>query len=82
MKEASLDGHASVILVDRGGCQFVLKALNIQKFGASYAIVADDKEGEDPNHLLMADNGKGMSVKIPTFLISKKDGIAIKEAIH
>jgi hypothetical protein len=30
----------------------------------------------------MADNGKGMSVKIPTFLISKKDGIAIKEAIH
>lgn len=30
----------------------------------------------------MANDGKGSSIKIPSFLIGKKDGTAIKEAIH
>ena len=30
----------------------------------------------------MADDGTGSSVNIPTFLISKSDGLILKEEIH
>lgn len=43
------------------------------------AIVVDRNEVESTT---MKDDGKGSSVKIPSFLIGKRDGDAIKEAIH
>jgi hypothetical protein len=33
-----------IILVDRGECTFVTKARNVQAFGGSVALIADDKE--------------------------------------
>ena len=45
-------------------------------------IVADDKQFEDPDYMVMADDGKGESVYIATFLISMYDGMKLKEAIH
>ena len=45
-------------------------------------IVVDNKAGEDPDYLVMADDGKGESIYIPTFLIGTYDGTKLKEAIH
>lgn len=46
------------------------------------ALIADNKEFEDPEKLLMSDDGTGKSIKIPTFLIAKNDSVKIKETIH
>ena len=44
--------------------------------------MVDNKEKEDPEFLVMADDGTGSSVNIPTFLIGKSDGAILKEEIH
>jgi hypothetical protein len=82
LKEASLDGHKPIIMVERGNCHFVIKAKYIQKFGAIMALIADNKEFEDPEKLIMSDDGTGKLIKIPTFLIAKNDSVKIKETIH
>lgn len=43
------------------------------------AIVVDKNEVE---HEFMSDDGSGSSVHIPSFLIGKRDGDILKEAIH
>ena len=43
------------------------------------AIIADEKE-EHSEDLIMADDGSGLSISIPSFLIRKNDGDKIKEA--
>lgn len=69
-------------MVDRGTCHFVIKAQNVQKFGGVLALVVDNKGMENVNTIVMADDGKGESVNIPTFLISMIDGDKLKEVIH
>ena len=44
-------------------------------------IVIDNVEGEDISYIIMADDGKGSSVNIPSFLISNSDGMKILDAI-
>ena len=43
------------------------------------AIIVDYNAEENVN---MADDGEGKSIKIPSFLIGKRDGDKIKETIH
>jgi hypothetical protein len=69
-------------MVDRGTCHFVSKVLNIQKYGGILAIIVDNKEFEDPDRLIMSDDGTGKAVKIPSFLIGKSDGDKIKAALE
>ena len=45
-------------------------------------IVVDSSMFEDAESLIMADDGKGESVNIPTFMVSLYDGMKLKEAIH
>jgi len=59
-----------------------VKAKHVQDYGGIFMIVADNVPTEDPNRLVMADDGKGSTVTIPSFLISNKDGIKLKEEIH
>ena len=75
-------GHQQIILVDRGNCHFVVKAQNVQRFGAVMVIVVDNKIMEDPTLLVMADDGSGNSVIIPSMLIGWNDGEELKAAIH
>ena len=44
------------------------------------AIISDDKS-EDSENLIMTDDGTGNTVKIPSFIIRKKDSDFIKETI-
>jgi hypothetical protein len=60
----------------------VVKAQNVQKFGGVMMIVVDNKLAEDPMSLVMADDGSGGSVIIPSMLIGATDGEHLKTAIH
>ena len=67
------------MIVPRGNCKFVPKALNAQKAGAKLVIVMDNETHSEP--FIMADNGegnnymiKGYKVKIPTIFVNHTDG--------
>ena len=45
-------------------------------------VVVDDKEYESMDSIVMADDGMGSSVSIPTFLVDKKSGQILKDAVH
>jgi hypothetical protein len=59
-----------MILVDRGNCSFVTKARNIEEAGANVALIADDMT-EYSELLMMADDGSGHSIHIPSFMLRK-----------
>lgn len=82
LKEGKAQKHLPIIMVDRGQCHFVVKAVNVQKFGGVLALVVDNKELEDPGYIVMSDDGTGEDISIPTFMIAKYDGYKLKEAIH
>lgn len=84
-----------ILLVDRGGCSFVQKVRNAQHSGAAAVIIADntcqcshDKvctpelntecEKHEP---IMADDGSGYDITIPSVLLFKQDADPIKEAL-
>ena len=46
--------------------------------GAQLAVIADNKD-EDTDMLVMADDGRGATIHIPSFLINKRDGDLLKE---
>jgi PA domain len=80
-----------VLLIDRGGtdCTFVSKVRRAQKIGAAGALIVDDRclcadvacsstvacEAVEP---IMADDGSGADITIPSFLMKKPDGDTIK----
>ena len=69
-----------IVLVDRGECTFVTKVRNIEKLGVKLAIIVDDRE-EYSENLIMADDGTGHSINIPSFMVRKRDGNIIKDVV-
>ena len=68
-----------IAFVDRGSCQFGLKALNAQNAGAAGVVVANNQGGT----LLqgMAGGDDGDQVTIPVIGISQNSGIAIRTSL-
>ena len=66
----------NVALVDRGTCNFAIKAANVQAAGAVAMIVADNAPG-DPAGM----SGSDPSITIPSVRISQADGLALKAAL-
>jgi len=64
---------ATFILVERGGCPFTTKVRNVEEAGASLAIIIDNKD-ENVEMINMIDDGAGAGIRIPSMLISKRDG--------
>lgn len=81
-----------ILMVDRGGCTFVQKVRNAQRVGAAGVIIADntclcsagdlchsdpgrDCEEREP---IMADDGSGSDISIPSFLMFKEDADGVK----
>lgn len=58
----------------RGGCSFVTKVRNMEKVGVAVGIVIDNDGTEDIDDIIMSDDGTGAGIRIPSMLISKKDG--------
>lgn len=83
------------LLVDRGSCSFVQKVRNAQHAGAAAVIIADNTcqcshekvctpeantecEKHEP---IMADDGSGFDITIPSVLMFKQDADPIKEQL-
>lgn len=80
-----LGSMASVILlVDRGGgCTFTQKVRIAENSGAVVSVIAVDDRDEWAGRLpLMADDGTGSKIAIPSVLISKQDGDKIKNVLN
>lgn len=88
-----------ILMVDRGGCTFVNKVRNAQRSGAAGVIIADntclcsagDQCTSEPGvecetrEPIMADDGSGSDISIPSFLMFKQDAdpiIAEMKANH
>jgi len=81
-----------ILMVDRGDCTFVKKVRNAQRAGAAAVIIADNtclcsdsecvSSSENPtcetSEPIMADDGSGGDISIPSFLMFKKDADAVK----
>ncbi len=84
-----------ILLVDRGGCSFVQKVRNAQHAGAAAVVIADNTcqcshekvctpeantqcEQHEP---IMADDGSGYDITIPSVLIFKQDADPLKESL-
>jgi hypothetical protein len=85
-----------ILMVDRGDCTFVKKVRNAQRSGAAGVIIADntclcsagskcvpDDEAEEceSKEPIMADDGSGADITIPSFLMFKQDADPIKNSL-
>jgi hypothetical protein len=68
-------------MVDRGNCTFVTKVRNIEKVGAKMAIICDNMP-ENSENVIMADDGSGSAINIPSFIIRKRDCDIIKKELN
>jgi hypothetical protein len=86
-----------VLLVDRGDCKFVMKVRNAQRAGAAAVLIADnvcmcsygrqctpDVENQacETQEPIMADDGSGSDISIPSLLIFKQDADPIKQTLR
>jgi hypothetical protein len=69
----------NIAFIDRGTCEFGVKALNAQDAGASAAIIANDRDGTVLVN--MAGGVVGDQVTIPLVAIGQNDGNAIRSAL-
>lgn len=75
----------NVVVVRRGQCTFVQKVRIAQEKRAHAVIMVDkkssDKTAEEIQRVVMADDGFGSTVRIPSVLISNHEGTKILEAM-
>jgi hypothetical protein len=83
-----------ILMVDRGSCTFTTKVRNAQRSGAAGVIIADDsclcsagpacvsEEECEEREPIMADDGSGHDISIPSFLMFKQDADKLKDALE
>lgn len=64
----------TVILVDRGTCNFSVKAVNVQRAGGSAMLVVNNVAGP----AVPMGGGKGGRIKIPSLMVSQDDGAVLR----
>jgi len=62
-----------MMIAERGNCSFVAKVRNMEEAGVAVALIVDD-QSEDVDDIVMSDDGTGAGVRIPSLLLSRKDG--------
>ena len=70
-----------IVLVERGNCSFVTKARNIQELGGALALIVNNRDDRNPDEVIMIDDGTGSNLAIPTVLVSKADGGAMRSTL-
>jgi hypothetical protein len=68
--------RGNIALVDRGTCNFVQKALNVQSAGAIGMVVADNAAGPAAGM-----TGVDPTIAIPSVRIAQADGVTLKAAL-
>lgn len=85
--DASAGGSAealpiNIVLVDRGSCSFVKKVEIAASKGAHAVLIVNNNANEDLRHIIVADDGYGDNIHIPSILISKEDGDILKQEVN
>lgn len=70
------------LIVDRGECSFVNKTRNAQNLGIDILIIADDRSEDTNDIIVLNDDGTGDDIIIPTVMISKEAGNALKSYLN
>lgn len=84
-----------ILMVDRGDCTFVKKVRNAQRAGAAGVIIADntclcsdarcielsDNPTCETSEPIMADDGSGSDISIPSMLMFKHDADMVKDQL-
>lgn len=78
--DATNDLTGKIALIDRGGCEFGLKALNAENAGAIGAIIFNNQPGAGT--IPLGGGAVGGQVTIPTVMLSYEDGQAIRAALE
>ena len=66
--------QSPIAIVRRGECSFVTKVRNVEHGGAKLAIIVDEVDKEDPQMIVMVDDGTGNGIQIPSIMIGKTQG--------
>jgi len=69
--------RGNIALVDRGTCDFVTKARNVQAAGAIGMVVADNQPGD-----VAGISGNDPAISIPAVRITQADGAALRAALQ
>lgn len=75
----------NIIMVRRGNCSFTKKVKVAYEKGAHAVIIVDKEESEltakDMQNIIVADDGFGGNIHIPSVLVSKEDGKRLIAAV-
>eukprot|EP01055_Gregarina_sp_Pseudo9_P004530 Gregarina_sp_Pseudo_9__4529@NODE_46_length_5037_cov_13_741297_g43_i0_p2_GENE_NODE_46_length_5037_cov_13_741297_g43_i0NODE_46_length_5037_cov_13_741297_g43_i0_p2_ORF_typecomplete_len513_score121_44PA/PF02225_22/1_8e11PAP_PilO/PF06864_12/2_6e03PAP_PilO/PF06864_12/0_091_NODE_46_length_5037_cov_13_741297_g43_i024884026 len=78
------DAVRDVFLVPRGDCSFVQKVAVAERMGADAVIIMDAPDSNWTRRqivqVILADDGNGQRVSIPSVLVEKNDGAALAQA--
>ena len=70
-----------IVLVECDGCTFVRKSKNVQDIGGALMLIMTHTARQNPEDMVMIDDGTGTSITIPTMQINRADGEKLKKAI-
>jgi hypothetical protein len=74
--------HNTFVLLERGHCSNPTKVRNVEMFGATLALIGDEKD-EDVTQIIMEDyDGSGFALKIPAYMIEHRAFLKIKAALE
>ncbi|CAD8116226.1 unnamed protein product [Paramecium sonneborni] len=69
------------IMIERGNCTFVTKVRNAQNAGYTLAIIGNNYDYPLESDFVMADDGHGYAINIPSIFITSQDFNVIKEFV-
>jgi hypothetical protein len=72
--------QSPITIVRRGECSFVAKVRNIEHGGGKLAIIVDEVDNENPQMIIMVDDGTGNGIQIPSIMIGKTQGEKLIES--
>jgi len=76
------DVEGNIVLIERGECSFVSKAIRAQEAGAVAAIITDEDAENDELYISMVDDQTGRKVAIPTGFLLGKNGHYIRRTLE
>lgn len=74
--------HGQIILLERGGCSFVQKALMVEEAGGRAVLIADDAADNDSQYLDMITDGSTAAPSIPALFLLGRDGLMIRRSLQ
>jgi len=76
-----LDIRGNIALVERGGCSFLEKCIEIERSGGIALIVYDYDKHNDENYIEMIDDNTSRNCSIPAVSLLGKDGYMIVHSL-